>query len=112
MRTVGRIGGMASHDKQPDRVPLNSEGEEHRYGKPPGPGDWKPIARVVALVVLVVFSLLFFLLNRETVEVSLVVTTVTIPLIWILIGTFLAGAAVMYLLLMLRRRSARKARKS
>ena len=75
-------------------------------------GDWKPIARIVALVVLVVFSLLFFLLNRETVEVSLVVTTVTIPLIWILIGTFLAGAAVMYLLLMLRRRSARKARKS
>jgi uncharacterized integral membrane protein len=101
---------MASHDKQPEHVPVNSEGEEHRYGRPPGPGDWKPIARVVALVALVVFSVLFFLTNRDSIEVSLVVATVTIPLIWILIGTFLLGAAVMYLLLMLRRRSARKAR--
>ena len=74
--------------------------------------DWKPIARIVALIVLVVFSILFFLLNRSTVEVSLVVTTVSIPIIWVLIGTFLAGAATMYLLLMLRRRSAHKARKT
>ena len=103
---------MASQDKKPEHVPVNSEGEDHRYGKPPGPGDWKPIARIVALIVLVVFSILFFLLNRKTIEVSLVVTTVSIPLIWVLLGTFLAGAAVMYLLLMLRRRSARKARKT
>lgn len=102
---------MTSQDKQPDRGPVNSDSDDYRYGKPPGAGDWKPIARVIVLVVLVLFSLLFFLLNRTPVEISLVVTTVTIPLIWTLIGTFLVGAAVMYLLLMLRQRSARKARK-
>ena len=102
---------MASHDKQPEHAPIYSGDGDERYGKPPGAGDWKPIARAVALVALVVFTVLFFLRNRDSVEVSLVVTTVTIPLIWILIGTFLLGAAVMYLLLMLRRRSARKARK-
>ena len=100
---------MAPDDKKPERAPVNSEGGEHRYGRPPGAREWRPIARVVTLLVLVVFTILFFLLNRETVEVSLVVTTVTIPLIWILIGTFLLGAAVMYLLML--RRSARKAPK-
>lgn len=103
---------MTSQGKQPDRTPANSGTDDYRYGKPPGAREWRPIARVVALVVLVVFTVMFFLLNRETVEISLVVTTVSIPLIWVLIGTFLAGAAVMYLLLMLRRRSSRKARTS
>lgn len=78
------------------------------YGKPPGAGDWKRISRIVALVVLVVYVVLFFVLNQETVPVSLVVTTVTIPLIWILVGTFIMGGVVTYLLLYLRRRSARK----
>jgi uncharacterized integral membrane protein len=100
---------MAPDDKNPERAPVNSDGGEYRYGRPPGAREWRPIARMVALLVLVVFTILFFLLNRETVEVSLVVTTVSIPLIWILIGTFLLGAAVMYLLML--RRSARKAPK-
>ncbi len=102
---------MASNDNTSEHRPANSGDGDHRYGKPPGVQDWRRIARVVALVVLVIFTVLFFLGNRDKVEVSLVVTTVTIPLIWVLIGTFLAGAAVMYLLTMLRRRTARKERK-
>jgi uncharacterized integral membrane protein len=101
---------MAEERRTPDGAPTPSQRQDHVYGRPPGAGDWKRIVRMVLLAVLIVFTLLFFLLNRESVEVSLVVTTVTIPLIWILIGTFLLGALVMYLLMYLRRRAGRKAR--
>ncbi len=81
---------------------------DHVYGKPPGTGDWKRISRIVALGVLVVYTVLFFLLNRNTVDVNLVVTTASIPLVWILIGTFLLGVIAAYLVSYLRRRAARK----
>lgn len=81
------------------------------YGSPPGASDWKRIARMVALAVLVVYAVLFFLMNRQDVAVSLVVTTVNVPLVWILLGTFLVGALAMYLLLHLRKRAAKKAAK-
>ena len=55
------------------------------------------------------FVVLFFVTNRETVEVSLVVATVSIPLVFVLILVFLLGMATMYLLTYLRRRSGRKA---
>lgn len=97
---------MTNPDQQPE--PRPSQPQDQVYGKPPGAGDWKRISRIVALVVLVVYVVLFFVLNQETVPVSLVVTTVTIPLIWILVGTFIMGGVVTYLLLYLRRRSARK----
>jgi uncharacterized integral membrane protein len=90
--------------------PMFSDRDAEVYGKTPGVGDWKRITRLGALVVLVIFAVLFFMLNRNAVPVSLVVTTVTIPLFWILMFSFLLGAAVMYLLLYLRRRAARKAR--
>lgn len=100
---------MADQGKKPP-TPAGSEGEDHVYGKAPGAGDWRRVSKLVLLVVLVVFVVLFFLGNRETVEVSLVVATVSIPLVVVLVGTFLSGALVMYLLLLLRRRAARKAR--
>ncbi|MFN8182920.1 MAG: LapA family protein [Candidatus Nanopelagicales bacterium] len=103
---------MANQDKQPAPTPGPNERQDHVYGSPPGAGDWRRITRLVLLAVLVIFTVLFFLRNRETVEVSLVVTTVTIPLIWILLGTFLLGAAVTYLLLYVRRRADRKAQKA
>lgn len=78
------------------------------YGKPPGAGDWKRVSRLALLGLLVVFTILFFAFNLDNVEVSLVVTTVSIPLVVVLIGTFLLGAFFMYLLTFLRRRSARK----
>lgn len=81
------------------------------YGSPPGTGDWRRIARIVTLTVVVVYAVLFFLMNRQEVEVSLVVTTVNVPLVWILVGTFVFGALTMYLVLHLRRRAARKAAK-
>lgn len=44
---------------------------------------------MVALAVLVVYAVLFFLMNRQDVAVSLVVTTwSTMPLVWTLLGTF------------------------
>lgn len=91
--------------------PLFSRNEDQVYGKSPGVGDWKRITRLAALVVLVVYVVLFFLSNREKVEVSLVVTTVTIPVVWVLMLAFVLGMAVMYLLLYLRKRAVRKARK-
>lgn len=103
---------MAEERRTPDVTPPHSERPDHVYGRPPGAGDWRRITRMVLLAVLVVFTVLFFALNRKNVEVSLVVTTVTIPLIWILIGTFLLGALVMYLAMYLRRRAGRKARKT
>jgi uncharacterized integral membrane protein len=103
---------MASRDKDPEIKPVQSERQDYVYGAPPGARDFRRIARIVALVVLVVFAVLFFLLNRDSVEVSLVVTTVTIPLVWILIGTFLMGALAMYLFQYLRGRAVRKARKT
>ena len=103
---------MANQDKNPDAAAKPTERKDLVYGTPPGAGDWRRITRLVLLAVLVIFTVMFFLLNRETVEVSLVVTTVTIPLIWILLGTFLLGAAVMYLLIYVRRRADRKARQA
>ena len=103
MSTAGRIAGMAEHDRKPPA----SEG--HVYGKTPGASDWKRITRLVALIALVVFVVLFFVTNRETVEVSLVVATVSIPLVFVLMLVFLLGMATMYLLTYLRRRSGRKA---
>ena len=103
---------MASQDKDPQNKPARTERQDHVYGSPPGAGDWRRIARIVALTVLVAFAVLFFLLNRDSVEVSLVVTTVTIPLVWVLMGTFLLGALTMYLFQYQRRRAVRKARKT
>jgi uncharacterized integral membrane protein len=90
-------------EDRPHQPESRGERGEHVYGKPPGAGDWKRISRLVALGVLIVYTLLFFLLNRNTVEVNLVVTTASIPLVWILIGVLAA-----YLLSYLRRRAARK----
>jgi uncharacterized integral membrane protein len=95
-------------EDRPHQPESRGERGEHVYGKPPGAGDWKRISRLVALGVLIVYTLLFFLLNRNTVEVNLVVTTASIPLVWILIGTFLLGVLAAYLLSYLRRRAARK----
>jgi uncharacterized integral membrane protein len=44
------------------------------------------------------------------VTVTLVVAEVSIPLVWVLMLSFVLGALVMYLLLFLRRRAARKGR--
>lgn len=49
-------------------------------------------------------AVLFFLMNREATTVNLVVTTVEIPLVWVLIGTFLLGALAAYLAMFIRRR--------
>ncbi len=98
--------------EEPSRSkPFESEGEPSVFGRTPGAGDWKRITRIAALVVLVIYVVLFFLWNGEKVEVSLVVTTVTTPLVFVLILAFLLGAAVTYLLMYLRRRAVRKARK-
>jgi uncharacterized integral membrane protein len=68
--------------------------------------------RTSLLIILVVYTVLFFLWNQDPVEVSLVVTTVTVPLVWVLLGTFLLGAAVMYLWMYRRKRAKRKAKSS
>ncbi len=96
---------MSSSDDKPS-VPMPGPArEDHVYGKPPGAGDWKRITRIGGLGVLIVYALFFFLMNRETVEINLVVTTASIPLIWVLVGVFVLGALVMYLAqLLLRRR--------
>jgi uncharacterized integral membrane protein len=105
---------MAADDKKPAEQkrpePLGADREDSVYGKPPGAGDWRRITRLSLLGILVAFTVLFFLGNLNSVEVSLVVTTVNVPLVWVLLGTFLLGAAVMYLLLYLRKRAGRKAR--
>lgn len=98
---------MADDGKKPDTT--RPKRDDHVYGKAPGAGDWKRITRLAALVVLVVYVILFFLFNRNTVEVSLVVTTVSIPVVFVLILSFVLGMAVMYLLTYLQRRSGRKA---
>lgn len=99
-----------SEQSPSDRPPMSGGGDGEVFGKAPGAGDWKRITRLTALGVLIVYVVLFFLWNRETVEVSLVVTNVTIPLVFILMFTFLLGAAAMYLVLYLRKRAVRKAR--
>lgn len=86
--------------------------EDMVYGKAPGAGDWKRITRLSLLGLLIVYAVLFFMFNLEKVTVSLVVATVTIPLVWVLLLSFLLGAAVMYLLLFLRKRAVRKAREA
>lgn len=86
--------------------------DEHVYGQTPGTKDWKRIARVVLLVALVIYTVLFFASNNQPTTVSLVVTSVTISLIWVLIGTFLAGMLVMYLISYTRGRKRRKAAKN
>lgn len=97
--------------EEPSRSkPFQGDGEPAVFGRAPGAGDWKRITRIGALVVLVIYVVLFFLWNFETVQVSLVVTTVTVPLVVILAFTFTLGMAVMYLLTYLRRRARRKAR--
>lgn len=75
-------------------------------------GGWRSIVRTSLLIILVVYTVLFFLWNQDPVEVSLVVTTVTVPLVWVLLGTFLLGAAVMYLWMYRRKRAKRKAKSS
>ena len=101
---------MPDDDQNAMQEPGIPERGDHVYGRTPGVGDWRRITRLTALGVLIVFALLFFLMNRGTVEVSLVVATASIPLVWALLLSFALGAAVMYLLLYLRRRAARKAR--
>ena len=96
---------MSGSDEKPPIPQPGSARKDHVYGKPPGAGDWKRIARIGGLGVISVYVLLFFLMNRETVEINLVVTTASIPLIVVLVGIFLLGALVMYLAqLLLRRR--------
>ncbi len=101
---------MANRDS--NAHPVGSPAPDHVYGKPPGTGDWRRITRLVLLTVLAIFTVLFFAFNFETVEVSLVVATVNVPLVLVLIGTFLLGAGFMYLFMFRRQRSARKARAS
>lgn len=105
---------MAAEDKKPadkdQPKPLKPERKDQVYGKPPGASDWRRITRLSLLIILVVLVVLFFMGNLDSVEVSLVVTTVNVPLVWVLLGTFLLGAAVMYLLLYLRKRAGRRAR--
>jgi uncharacterized integral membrane protein len=93
-----------SDDETPAKPTPGPQRKDHVYGKPPGAGDWKRIARLTGLGVLVVYAVLFFLMNRETVTISLVVATVKIPLIWVLLGTFLLGGLAAYLASFLRRR--------
>lgn len=90
---------------------LTSEPGDHVYGKTPGAGDWKRIAQTVLLIALVVYTVLFFVNNNELTEVNFVFTTITVKLVWVLIGTFIVGAIVMYLILWLRGRRKRKAAK-
>lgn len=105
---------MAAEDSKPTEEgrpkPPRPERKDQVYGKPPGAADWRRITRLSLLIILVVLAVLFFMGNLDSVEVSLVVTTVNVPLVWVLLGTFLLGAAVMYLLLYLRKRAVRKAR--
>lgn len=101
---------MPDKDETPHKATPTGDREDMVYGRAPGAGDWKRITRLTILALLVVYAVLFFLMNRETVTVSLVVTTVTIPLVWMLLLSFAMGAAVMYLLVYLRQRSVRKAR--
>ena len=100
---------MADDDKSPHN-PVFSEGQDKVYGRPPGAGDWKRITRLTLLGVVIVYVVLFFLMNRKEVQVSLVVADATMPLVWVLLLSFVLGALTMYLLLYLRRRAARKAR--
>ena len=95
---------MADDEKLPGRPTAGPGREEHVYGKPPGTGDWKRISRLTALGVVVVYTVLFFLMNRDTIEVNLVVTTANIPLVWVLVGSFLLGVVATYLFGYLRRR--------
>ncbi|MEZ5186568.1 MAG: LapA family protein [Candidatus Nanopelagicales bacterium] len=95
---------MADAERSPDRPASGPAREEHVYGKPPGTGDWKRISRLTALGVVIVYTVLFFLMNRDTIEVSLVVTTASIPLVWVLVGSFLLGVVATYLIGYLRRR--------
>lgn len=95
-----------------DPVGSPKSGNDHVYGKAPGPGDWKRTVRIVLLALLVLFAVAFFGSNREQTTVSFVFTTVSVPLIWVLIGTFIAGMLVMYLLMYLRGRKRRKAAKA
>lgn len=92
--------------------PTLDQHDDHVYGQGPSSGNWKRTSRSILLVVLVVWSVLFFLWNRDPTKVSLVFTSVTVPLVWILLADFLVGALVMYLVIWLRRRKRRKAKDS
>lgn len=98
---------MDSEPKDDKALPADESGP-HVYGQPPGTSDWRRVTRLALLIALVVWLVLFFLWNRDATEVSLVVTTVTVPLVWILLGVFLLGMLVMYLLMFLRQRRKRK----
>lgn len=97
------------NDSKPSVLPQR---EDQVYGRAPGAGDWKRITRLSLLGLLIVYAVLFFLMNNDTVPVSLVVATVNMPLVWALLLSFVLGAAVMYLALYLRKRAVRKARKA
>lgn len=92
--------------------PTLGEHDDHTYGQTPSASNWKRNSRSVLLVLLVVWSVLFFMWNRDPTKVSLVFTSVTVPLVWILLADFIVGAVVMYLIIYLRRRKRRKAKES
>lgn len=91
--------------------PTLGDHDDHTYGQTPSASNWKRNSRTGLLVLLVVWSVLFFLWNRDPTQVSLVFTTVTVPLVWILVADFIIGGIVVYLILWLRRRKRRKARR-
>lgn len=90
--------GRPGEDRPTDRLTA-AQLERRRRGT---------IAKVVLAVVILVLFLIFIIQNSDSVEVSFVLTTAEIPLVWVFLGCALIGAAVAYLVGRPGRRATKK----
>lgn len=84
-----------------------------RYEPQPAERDLKDNIRIVATIALFVLLALFVILNTDDTNVDFIFTDADAPLIFVLIGTAIAGAIVSHLgqyLIRRRRQQERKER--
>lgn len=103
---------MASPDQSPKPPhPAEETGGPATFGVPQGPGDWVRVVRLVALVAIAAYVVLFFLANTESVSIDFLFGQASLPLIVVLVVVFLLGWAWGGLFSTVRRRrTARRAR--
>lgn len=61
------------------------------FGAKPPPADWRKYVRITVWVVVAAITALFLFFNRDPVNVSLVFTSLSMPLFLVLFGTLLVG---------------------
>ncbi|HZV52896.1 MAG TPA: hypothetical protein VFD49_24425 [Candidatus Dormibacteraeota bacterium] len=55
--------------------------------------DWRQIARLIGVAILVLLLIAFIVVNSREVRIDFISFTVNVALIWALLGTLLAGIA-------------------